>query len=564
MSPIHDRMRFWQKVLLAQDNPLHDKPRNPADVRDWHSRCFPPFVQEQVEVLLSEVNQDDPDVDYVARDPKFREHARKVSDAVNYYMDLDGLSRKMPRAHRWTAWFGFAPVKSMHKLVTECMYDEDGDVVKDEDGEPLERVVYNGPTLIPWDPFKVFPQPGPRSIEDMAWYIFESERTIEELEAAGIYDEDGLAELRSFEGGGDTQETQRQGETTEAYRARKEGVHTIHECHTRHGLFTMANRTTALRRLDYPLNEHGELPVEHIVFLEDPDSPFGVSIIALVASIQTAIHELLNLYMDAVKLKVNPPKQIDEEEDIHSAAYDVYPGANIPGAPGRQTFGVIETIASIDTFQIGQMISELRAMMERITGMNSAVAGVADDRTATQSAINLRQGKGRVGSILETADERWARLFYLSLKVLQEHLDEPVVALVAGGREVTFTPEDLQYDFMLRAKSASDRAVKDLRRQEFTTLLETLMPLIPPEEGPKIDAVALLKQYIETFGIEGDFVAERPPMPMMPPPMPPGAPVPPDPAGAPAPPVGALPALPQVGGAPSPGGFMPPVPGAAA
>jgi hypothetical protein len=510
MEEVHERMDRWDKTYWGR-SAQYSKPQ-PKDA--WRSRVTPPFAFEQVEVLNSEMSLDEVELAYTADQLEYQEHAEAVSDAIDYYDRRDKVSKKRPRTIRWASKYGFAPVKVIRRVRTQCVYDDDGSVMRDEaSGDPLEKVVFDGPSEIPWNPRKVFPDPSGTCVDEMAYVIFESERTVADLEDAGIYK--NLEKLSGLEGIVE-HEHKREGETEEAYKARRTGVHTIHECHTRHGVFTMANKSTTIFRQDYPMYDHGELPVVFVNLIEDPDSPFGVSIIGLIEQFQQAIYQLLNDLFDAIKLRVNPPKMIDEEADPNISRYDIHPGANIPASPAAKQFQVLDSIASIDTFGVEKLIDRLMQMMERVTGLNSAVLGVADDPTATQSAIRLRQGKGRVGSQLKTVDGAWADVAWLKYKILQQYLDERVVGLAIGGRRIEFGPEELQYDFMIEPTPASERATKDLLRQDLTTVLTTLFPVADPAQMASINWPELLKKYLKAYAIDPrNIVGDPPPPPPM-------------------------------------------------
>lgn len=509
MQPILERVRRARLVFLGRTNPNFGRKRAQNDPADWRSMVFPPIANEQAELLFAEMTVDDPRFGFSARKVEFRENASAAEQAVDFYNDRDRFARTFRKSMRAAIRDGGAIVRTTWG--------------KNEHGEwgvqnRLRRLE------------DIFPDPTATEFDQCRWVIERTRATMDDLltvtDRSGECIYKNLAKLAKDSGSRDGDEQRREGETEEAFQARTTGVHTLHTMWTPHGRVVVADRSVVILRNEGPVFERGAIPFTMVKLIDDEDCIVGVSPMTLIDDLQEAYWSALNALIDAINLATNPPRLADIEEDTNAANYPIYPGCTIPARNGEATVKVLQDLASLDKYNVAQLCENLRSIMERLTGMNSAIAGVSMADTATEAAINVRQGKGRVGAELTVADDAWAQVAKLSYWRIQEFCSEEIDAVLSGGSAVRFAPEHL-VDMMIVPKSAaSERSLADLERQDAQNVLTTLQGLVSdPSQLPRVDLTEVVRRVCEAFRLPTDIVQPPLPMPQMAAPAPmPGAP----------------------------------------
>ncbi len=511
MEPIMRRVRRARLVALGRTNSDYGKTRDPADPSDWRSRIFPPIANEQWELLNSEMTVDDPRFKWTPRDVRFAENAIIAEKALDYFFDRDRFSRKFRLAMRATARDGGQVIKTVWAEDKCPKFDDAGRVVPGE-----YEVVHAGTCNVLCRLEDVFPDPTATDFDDCGFVFHRSFATLADLEART--DNKGEPFYKNLHllldsGAAEAKDEQRPNETTEAFTARRTGVHTLHERWTRHGRLTIANRSVIIRRDDRLPFKHGKVPFTMIRIIDDEDCIVGVSPMTLIDEIQECFWDLLNSLIDAVKLAVRPPMLVDIEEDAKSAEYDIRPDAKIPARNAASTVKVLQDVAQLDKYNPMMLMDKMRELMERITGMNSSIAGASQASTATQAAIDVRQAKGRSGSMMSVSDECWSQVAEKAYSTIQQYASDEVMALLSDGREVRFTPEQLTDMFISPKAASSERNLKDLERQDSQSAWEAVSAALydPATQLPQIDPTAALTRLLEAFGVDPREVIVGPP-----------------------------------------------------
>lgn len=496
MLPIMERIRRARLVALGRTHRLYGKPRDPSDKTDWHSRIFPPIANEQWELVNAEMTVDDPRFKWTPREAKYSDKARLAEQALDYYMDRDRFPRKFRLAMRAVSRDGGQVVK--HLWAPDDYHE----------GGRLQNILVRAEDI--------FPDPTATDFDDCSFTFHKTRATTQDLysrvNADGSLFYKNLDKLMES-GGVDTYEEKREGETTEAYTARTTGMHTIHEKWTPFGRLTFANRTTVIRRDDKsPLPIKG-VPFTMIRLIDDEDCIFGVSLMTLIDELQEAFWDLLNALFDAVALAVGPPMLVDVEEDVRSAEYDIRPHAKIPARNGESTVKIMQDIAGLDKYNISQLIDNVRGIMERITGMNSAMAGASQASTATEAAINVRQGKNRSGAMMNVSDECWSQVAEKCYAMVQEFASEDIKAMLSDGTGVEFSPNDLVDMFITPGAAGSERNLKDLERQDAQSAWGAVTAALtdPATQMPRVDPTPVLARLLVAFNIDPHSVIKGPP-----------------------------------------------------
>lgn len=519
-----ERVYRARAVAKGTTNPNYGRVRDEDDPHDWHSMLFPPIAHEKWEVKNAELTTDQPRVDFTSHDIEYEDNAELAEDAVAFHYDRDDFADTFRLAMRAATRDGGAPVKTTWDKRTETAFDEAGQPILNDDGDFTKRVTYEGVRnrLIRLE--DLFPDPTATTFRACGWVIHRFFATTEELRSRGGF-YSNLDDLpQGGSAGGD--DKKREGETQEAFDARRKGVHTCYEMWTPYSRYTIANADLVIRRDDRLTFKHGTVPFTMIRTIDDEDCIVGVSMMTLIDALQELYWALLNGLVDAVTISLGPPMIADTEEDPNAAKQVVYPNAVLHARNGQQTLKVMQDVAQLSNYNVMQLLEMVLGLMDRISGITAALAGVSDASTATEASINVRQGKGRVGAEMAVSDRAWCRVGQKTYCLIQQFQSDEVTARLSGGRKVEYKPEQL-VDMMIVPKSAStERALKDLERQDAQTLWEIVRETIvdPATQMPKIDQVKVLAKLVEAFGGDPRSVTE---------PDPPVAPPVPEPVAAP-------------------------------
>jgi hypothetical protein len=501
---IHLAMDRAQKVYLGRTNREYGRPRQVENPRDWRSRIFPPIAFEHVELMIAELSDSPPKFDATARLQAHEGQAKAAEKIVSYYLDHDRFTKKFRTTMRRSVKYGGCPVKIVWKH--DCM---DHRPVVDGVEQPCRGVMFDGPTVMPLDYRDFFPDPTAKDLCDASFVFHRFRATLKDLKNAGIYE--NLDQLVARPSGSADETTKKPNETQEAFEARTTGLHTLHERWTPCGVVTIANRTTIIRNQDdyeHPIFDHRKVPFEVIRLIEDDDNLFGVSMLLQMDELQELFWTFLNRLIDAINLAINPPMGVNEDGDPNSALYDVFPGARIPLTSGGVPLQVMEDIAALDKYSPQQLLELCRDLIERTTGMNASVAGLAQSGSATEAAGNLRQSKGRIASEISTSDEDWSRVAEMVFQLVQQFAEPMTILKIVGQEydpEVHAAPPEITGQFMFTSKLSSERAMLELRMQNLQSLWETITPMMAPGSVP-INGTPVLQAMCEVFGLPPDAV----------------------------------------------------------
>lgn len=514
MKPIMERVERARKVAMGTSNPDYGKPRDADDPHDWHSRLFPPIAREKWEVKNAELTVEKPRVDFISHDPDYAENAEQAEAAVAYHYDCDRFDRTFRMAMRAATRDGGAVIKTTWEQRKEVAFDDDGLPILDEDGRPMRRTAFSGVrnALIKLE--DTFPDPTATTFRAAKWVIHRFYATTEELESRGEFYKnlDKLPQGGSASGG----DSKRDNETQEAFDARRKGVHTCYEMWTPYSRLTVANRDLIIRHDPVLPMKHNSVPFSMIRTIDDEDCIVGVSMMHLIDALQEAYWALLNDLLDAVKLTTNPPFIADTEEDPQAGKLVVYPNAVLHARNGQQTLKVMQDVANLSPYNVVQLMEMVLGLMDRISGITAALAGVSEAQTATEASINVRQGKGRIGAEMSVSDEAWCNVASKTYCLIQQFQSDEVSAQLSDGTRVNYTPEQLVDMKIFPRSAASERALKDLERQDKQTLWEMVKETMidPATQMPNVPYEKYFGDVIEAFG--GDRRDVNSPAPAIP------------------------------------------------
>lgn len=506
---IVERKRRAHLVTRGESNPKYGYVNDPNDASDWRHYQFPKIAFQKKQQYVAELCESLPEFDARPRPGQYQyiDYAEAANDVVAYYLD----AMEFPKLFRKTAdtvvEYGDQVVMTTwrHEVAKRRVieeYEEFEDEVDEETGDIIEaislherevikdEVIYSGPWIerIAYEDSL----PDPRAKEDgqCKWWIRRWRATLAELKAMGdlYFNLDKLAPT----GGDDLRDQPREGETQEAYEARRQGVHTLYDMWTPYGVTVVANESTVIRHdqdpLD-PLYPFG-IPLSTIKLIDDDDNLGGISLMLQIESDQEAYWKFWNGLLDAAEWAVNPPFVRDTEADVNAAKVKLYPGAALEARNGKQTIEVMRDIANLNYAGAQSILGYCMAHMDGVTGINDAVMGLSNSSNATEADLNMNAARRRILLGVDVMDDDWSKVMTRVLQLVQKFGSERIIGkLVEDGRIIDRDPSEIQGQFKVDVRKTSRRVMREQMLNRSTTALNSLIPLVEPGTVQVAEAV---------------------------------------------------------------------------
>lgn len=485
--------REWQDAYeVYLGNPSSSKDRRTRG-NSWRSRLYVKHAFQQVETLLPEFLADDPNFEVQAREKSDVERAQTIQKLLNYQLDRDKYAEKRMAVAKKAIIFGACPVKvtwaydvRRQKVRNPLTAEERVQVALDpalSDEEKKAKLApyieqdvthRDDPTMIVVDPFDFMWDPAATSIDDAEYVLHRSWLSDKQLlakEKAGLYE--GVSELlkESKPGGGMFDSMKRLwGESDDETKAKRGDRHEVIEKWTKDRLTVIVDRRAIVRDIENPY-WHGQIPFVLAVTQPDIDKMVGLSEVWSIAPLQEAIWTTQNAQYDALKLTLDPPIFMDER-DTRLQEFEFKPGARGLTSNPQAAVRPVD-IGQANAYASGSEVQRMRAEMEMVTGLNASVSGNSNEGTATEAAMNLRQGKGRIGLKVSHVDRAFARAAEMMIQLDQQFIDADRVIRIVGEDAdwVSVGPADIAGAFDVKARNSSEQTVKELAREQSLNLL---------------------------------------------------------------------------------------------
>lgn len=480
----------------------------PSGQDAWRSWFFYKYVFQQVKTLVAELaSEEHPTFVWEARRPEQDDYADVVQSLIGFMLQRDGYNMKRLLAIETAAIYGGAPVKIhwTYKTVKRTRMGAAGPITED-------FVVLDQPTMSLIDPRDFMYDTRARSMDECRYAFHRMRLTLDELKAKKRSDGkpfyDSLDELEDITGGSDgTSDDTRDLDNDysgELDKARREGIEVV-EMWTRDRWIVRAAGNVIILDKPNPF-WHGRIPFEIITLLPSRTGPWGQSVVWTVQDVQDHLHTLDNASMDALKLQIDPPLAVSDD-DPENISRPFRPGERFLGQQTSKDIVDPIRMTGIDPYVSESAIGGVRAQMEYISGITREMAGQSDAGTATQAALNQRQAKGRVGVMLRSIDDSFARIAEMMLQLCQQflNLSQPVKIMGEKGSEWRhIAPREIAGLWDVRPKSSSERVVKELHRQNLMEGMNALLPAagIATPAGRAIDITPFVEELAESFGMD--------------------------------------------------------------
>lgn len=474
----------WQRMYEVYLG-IADKKRRRKKAA-WRSDLTIKHAFQQVETLLPEFLVEDPNFEVVPREQSDQDRAATVQRLLDYQLDRDRYADKRMQAVKKAIIFGACPIKVTWAYEVKRMKVRNPMPAEDRvrallAGQEVPPVVEqdvtlrDDPTMIVVDPFDFMWDPAATSIDDAAYVLHRSWLTAEQLKAkerAGLYEGVSKHLAGSKSGGGLLDSAKRLfGESEDEATSRRADRHEVIEKWSRDRLVVIVDRKCIVRDVENPY-WHGQIPFVMAVTQPDVDKMVGLSEVWSIEALQDAANRILNAQHDALSHILDPVLAL-ASNDPRLKEIDFQPGAKI----------LVDNPQAIKPLDIGQAnayatsgeVDRAVGWMERTTGINASVAGSSNESTATEAAMNLRQGKSRIALKVASIDRAFARAAEMFIQLDQQFVDaDRVVRIVGEGAEwEQVGPQDIAGAYDVRPRNSTDRALKELAREQSLNLLNT-------------------------------------------------------------------------------------------
>jgi hypothetical protein len=485
--------------------------QKPSGQDSWRSWFFYKYLYQQIKTLVAELAGDEhPTFIWEARRPEQDEYAKVVESLIGFMLQRDEYNMKRIMAIETAAIFGGCPIKVhwSYKTVKRTRMAAAGPVTE-------EFVILDQPTMSLVDPRDFMYDTRARTMSECRYAFHRMRLTLDELKAKKRSDGSAfyknLDELEDIDGGGDDDTRDLDNDFSgELEKARMSGIEVV-EMWTRDRWIVRAGSGTIILDEKNPF-WHGRLPFEIVTILPSRNGPWGNSVVWTAQDVQAHLHTLDNASMDALKLMIDPPLAVDGT-DPENFARPTRPGERFNATQGVKEVFEPMRLTGIDPYVSEQVISSARGQMEYITGITREMAGQSDVDTATQAALNQRQSKGRVGVMMRSIDDSFARIAEMFLQLCQQFLDlsQPVKVLCEDGAAWQhIAPHEIAGLWDVRPKNSSERVVKELRMQNLMEGLSSLSPGVgmASPSGKALDLTPLYEEIGELLNLPRSIVVD--------------------------------------------------------
>ncbi|MEM3050404.1 MAG: hypothetical protein QXT42_06770 [Thermoplasmata archaeon] len=420
------------------------------------------------------------------RRPEFAESAKAFQKVIDYFIERDRIDEKMALVTQSALVFGLSIVKT-HWLV------EEKEVVVQ--GERRRSVVYDGPSVEPWDVYEAWWDPNARSVDDAGYFALRSWLSARQLiadacsvpeehdvtQCDGIYHNVGkLLEMGPY---GSTKRQRAQDRYLKRQPRARENLYCVVEYWLDDGLIVLGNDQVVLRHSPNPY-WHGQKPIACASTRPDLAEIQGIPETELVDHIQEVLWANHNLRFQNLLLTVERMFTYRETSPFDPRSVRIGPRAFIPVTDHDDIQPVPVQPLPPEAYREEQ---ELLQRMQLVTGITPFVSGAAplpgisDQTTATGVSILSDVASRLIRFKAEQVNRRiWKRVFEQWGNLIQQFLDRQLWVRVVGedGNETfqAIGPEEVagDYDFVLEPTTAIVSKQQD--RQEIIALLNVLAP----------------------------------------------------------------------------------------
>jgi len=429
----------------------------PSEI-EWQSDLHPPYALQIIDVIESNIVDDEPDVRVIPAQPQYAAGADLLSHIIKQQRYKDNFSEKYALFVKQALIRGISIAKipwlEEWRRVPTPNYKPDPLGMR----KPYEEVPYRQqPGFVNVDANHFLWDANATSLDDAEYVFFRTYESKRSLEAAGVYDNlDKIEEQNNL--------------TADDEKERRGRVEVI-EWWWRDGnmmrLTVIANRQVIIRDCASPF-WHGQFPFVVANIMPTPFAFRGKSIVEIINDIQIALWELQNQRIDNSKFMANAAMFVDpntEQQDLR-----LYPGAVIPLRPDQ----VQAWVPNISILQPSVQAEELlKGDLQNITGAVGYLSGASntqiDQTTATGISVISNMAAKRIIRMKQQIMFAMRRAGEQQVALNQQLLPGPVAVRIDKDAEEDWrlvTPADIQGQYDYKVEDANESLMRQERRAE--------------------------------------------------------------------------------------------------
>ena len=429
----------------------------PSEI-EWQSDLHPPYALQIIDVIESNIVDDEPDVRVLPAQPQYAEGAELLSHILKQQRYKDNFSEKYAMFVKQALIRGISVAKipwlEEWRKVPTPNYKPDPLGMR----QPYETVPYRQqPGFVNVDVNHFLWDCNATNLDDAEYVFFRTYESKRSLEAAGVYEN-----LDQIE-----EQTNMSLEDQKERRGRVEVVEWWWRDGNMMRLTVIANRQVIIRDCASPF-WHGQFPFVVANIMPTPFNFRGKSIVEIINDLQIALWELQNQRIDNSKFMANAAMFVDpntEQQDLR-----LYPGAVIPLRPDQ----VQAWVPNISILQPSVQAEEmLKGDLQNITGAVGYLSGASntqiDQTTATGISVISNMAAKRIIRMKQQIMFAMRRAGEQQIALNQQLLPGPVAVRIDQEADDDWrlvTPTDIQGQYDFRVEDANESLMRQERRAE--------------------------------------------------------------------------------------------------
>ena len=429
----------------------------PSEI-EWQSDLHPPYALQIIDVIESNIVDDEPDVRVLPAQPQYADGAELLSHILKQQRYKDNFSEKYALFVKQALIRGISVAKipwlEEWRRVPTPGYKPDPLGMR----KPFETVPYRQqPGFVNVDVNHFLWDCNATNLDDAEYVFFRTYESKRSLEAAGVYEN-----LDQIE-----EQTNMSLEDQKERRGRVEVVEWWWRDGDMMRLTVIANRQVIIRDCASPF-WHGQFPFVVANIMPTPFNFRGKSIVEIINDLQIALWELQNQRIDNSKFMANAAMFVDpntEQQDLR-----LYPGAVIPLRPDQ----VQAWVPNISILQPSVQAEEmLKGDLQNITGAVGYLSGASntqiDQTTATGISVISNMAAKRIIRMKQQIMFAMRRAGEQQIALNQQLLPGPVAVRIDQEADDDWrlvTPTDIQGQYDFRVEDANESLMRQERRAE--------------------------------------------------------------------------------------------------
>lgn len=425
---------------------------------EWQSDLHPPYALQIIDIIESNIVDDDPDVRVIASQPQYEEGAEMLTHILKQQRYKDNFGEKYSLFVKQALIRGISVAKipwleEWRKIPTPNYKPDPLGMRKEFQTVPHRQQ----PGFVNVDVNHFLWDANATSLDDAEYVFFRTYESKRSLEAAGVYENlDQIEEMQTTLAA-DTRERRNRVEVTEWWWRDGNSMR----------LTVVANRNTIIRDIISPF-WHGEFPFVVANIMPQNFSFRGKSMVEIISDLQIALWELQNQRIDNSKFMANAAMFVDPNTDQQDIR--LYPGAVIPLRPDQvQAFQPNISILQ-PSVQAEEMI---KGDLQNITGAVGYLSGASntqiDQTTATGISVISNMAAKRIIRMKQQIMYAMRRAGEQQIALNQQLLPGPVAVRIDQNAQNDWrivTPTDIQGQYDFRVEDANESLMRQERRAE--------------------------------------------------------------------------------------------------